>query len=67
VKKCDYKIDRLKWLKDESLEDGNGEVEPEELATDAIADLQLAVEELNKVLVLLENGAPTASELKAGK
>jgi len=30
---------------------------PEELATDAIAELQFAIDELNKVLSLLENGA----------
>jgi type I restriction enzyme M protein len=56
IKKRDYKIDSLKWLKDESLEDGNGTREPEELATDAIEELQSAVEDLNKILALLENG-----------
>lgn len=30
--------------------------EPEELATDAIAELEETVEELNAVLALLENG-----------
>jgi hypothetical protein len=30
--------------------------EPEELATGAIAELEVAVEELNGVLALLENG-----------
>jgi type I restriction enzyme M protein len=56
VKNRDFKIDGLKWLKDDSLDDGEVVLEPEELATDAVAELQLAVEELNKVLVFLENG-----------
>jgi type I restriction enzyme M protein len=59
IRERDYKIDSLKWLKDESL-DSDGMGEPEELATEAIADLKFAVEELNKVLSLLENGVPNA-------
>lgn len=55
IKERDFKIDSLKWLKDESL-DGTDELpEPEELATDAIAELESAVEELNTILTLLEN------------
>jgi hypothetical protein len=56
VKKRDYKIDGLKWLKDESLDDLDDLPEPDELATDAIAELEAAVEELNAVLTALENG-----------
>ena len=58
----DFKIDSLKWLRDESLEDGNDLPEPEELATDAIAELQGAVEELSAVVSMLENDA-AAEEL----
>jgi type I restriction enzyme M protein len=65
VKKRDFKIDSLKWLKDESLDDGDEVLEPEELATDAIAQLQFAVEELNKVLVILENGTGTSTEVES--
>ena len=61
IRERNYKIDSLKWLKDESL-DSDGLGEPEELATDAIADLRFAVEELNKVLSLLENGAANAPQ-----
>jgi type I restriction enzyme M protein len=57
VKGRNYKIDSLKWLKDESLDDSDGLLEPEELATDAIEELEAAVRELNNVLMLLENGA----------
>lgn len=56
VKARDYKIDGLKWLKDESLDDMDDLPEPDELATDAIAELEAAVEELNAVLAALENG-----------
>lgn len=55
IKKRDYKIDGLKWLKDESLDDMDDLPEPDELATDAIAELEAAVEELNAVLTALEN------------
>jgi len=55
VKERDFKIDSLKWLKDDSLDDTNELPEPEELATDAIAELQYAVKDLNTVLSLLEN------------
>ena len=54
VKERDYKVDGLKWLKDESLEDSDELPEPEELATDAISELEAAVEELNAVISLLE-------------
>jgi type I restriction enzyme M protein len=56
VKRRDYKIDGLRWLKDESLDDLDDLPEPDELATDAIAELEDAVEELNAVLAALENG-----------
>ncbi len=52
----DFKLDSFKWLKDDSLEDADELPPPEELATDAISELEAAVEELNAVLVLLENG-----------
>ena len=50
-----FKIDSLKWLKDESV-DGDELPEPEELASDAIAELEGAVEELNAILELLDSG-----------
>jgi type I restriction enzyme M protein len=56
VKQRDFKLDSFKWLKEESLEDADDLPEPEELAIDAIAELEGAVEELNLVLALLDNG-----------
>jgi len=55
VKERDYKIDSLKWLKDESLDDADELPEPEELATEAVEELEAAIGELNGVLSLLEN------------
>jgi type I restriction enzyme M protein len=63
VKERDYKIDSLKWLRDESLDDADGLPEPEELATDAIGELEGAVQELNAVITLLENGSGEESSL----
>jgi type I restriction enzyme M protein len=55
VKEHDFKIDSLKWLKDESLDDADELLEPEELATDAISELESAVEELSAIIGILEN------------
>jgi type I restriction enzyme M protein len=54
VKERDFKLDSFKWLREESLEDGDDLPEPDELATDAISELEGAVKELNEVLKLLE-------------
>jgi type I restriction enzyme M protein len=62
VKKRDYKIDSLKWLKDDALDD-DGVLEPEELATDAIAELEAAVSGLNQVLKLLESETNSSTKL----
>jgi type I restriction enzyme M protein len=56
VRGRDFKLDSFKWLKEESLGDADELLEPEELATAAIEELANAVEELNRVLALLENG-----------
>jgi len=55
VKERDFKIDSLKWLKDESLDDADELPEPEELAADAISELESAVEELSAIIGMLEN------------
>lgn len=57
VKERDFKIDSLKWLKDESLGDTDDLPEPEELATDAISELEGALEELNNIIGILENSS----------
>jgi type I restriction enzyme M protein len=54
VQARDYKIEGLKWLKEETFADGDELPYPEELAADAIAELEGAVVELNAILKLLE-------------
>jgi len=56
VKGRSFKLDGLKWLKEESLDDSDDLQEPEELATDAMEELEQAVAGLGRVLKLLENG-----------
>jgi type I restriction enzyme M protein len=56
VKERGYKLDGLKWLKEDSVEDADEMPEPEELVTDAIGELEGAVGDLNRILALLENG-----------
>ena len=51
----EFKLDGFKWLKEESVEDLGELPEPEELATEAISELEQAVTELNQVLALLAN------------
>jgi pimeloyl-ACP methyl ester carboxylesterase len=58
VKKRDYKIDGLKWLKDESLDDGDEVLEPEELATDAIEELENALIDLREIITMIEVEGP---------
>ncbi len=59
VKEREFKLDGFKWLKEESLEDSEEPLEPEELVTDAIEELEEAVAELNRVLQIFESGAET--------
>jgi len=56
IKACNYKIDGLKWLKEESPDDIDDLIEPEDLAIDAISELKNAVTDLNAVIALLEDG-----------
>jgi type I restriction enzyme M protein len=60
VKEREFKLDGFKWLKEESLDDADDLAEPEELAADAISELEEAIGELNAMLRLLEGGARPA-------
>ncbi|HEY0513431.1 MAG TPA: class I SAM-dependent DNA methyltransferase [Thermoanaerobaculia bacterium] len=55
VRAREFKIDGLKWLREESLEDDLPE--PEELASDAIAELESAMQDLASVIELLTSEA----------
>jgi type I restriction enzyme M protein len=53
IKKRDYKLD-VTWLRDESLEE-NGELpEPEDLAAEAITELEAVVDDLREIVALVE-------------
>jgi type I restriction enzyme M protein len=53
IKKRDFRLD-VTWLKDESLEE-NGELpEPEDLAAEAITELEAVVDDLREIVALVE-------------
>ena len=60
IEERDFKLDGFKWIKEESANGDDDIPSPEELASDAIAELQEAVGELGAVLTLLENGGDHA-------
>lgn len=53
VKERGYKLD-ITWLKDESLEDANDLPEPQDLAAEAITELEAVVDDLRDIVELLE-------------
>lgn len=56
VKERHYKLDSLKWLPDEALDDPDDLPPAEELITEAMGALQLALDGLIDLQKLLENG-----------
>lgn len=56
IKSRDYKLDSFRWLHEETRDGGEELPEPAELVTDAMSDLEAAIDELNQLSVLLENG-----------
>jgi type I restriction enzyme M protein len=66
VKGRDFKLDSFRWLKDEALDDTSDLPDPEELITDAVAELEEAIQELGRVLEWLESGSiPTRTTVPA--
>lgn len=53
IEQRDYKLD-ITWLKDESLEDAADLPEPQELAAEAIMELEAVVDNLKKIVNLIE-------------
>jgi type I restriction enzyme M protein len=53
VKKRDFKLD-ITWLKDNSLEDSDELPEPQDLAADAITELEAVVDDLREIIALIE-------------
>lgn len=56
VKARHYKLDAFKWIRDEELDDPDNLPEPEELITEAMEELQLALDDLADIQKLLESG-----------
>ena len=54
VKEHHYKLDAFKWLRDEDADDPDELPEPEELVTEAMDALQLALDDLGDIQRLLE-------------
>ncbi|MFE8949055.1 N-6 DNA methylase [Streptomyces sp. NPDC007856] len=57
VRERHYKLDSFKWLRDEDLDDPDELPEPEELITEAMEELQLALDGLIDMQKLLGNGS----------
>ena len=55
IKERGYRLD-VTWLKDESVEDADGLPEPQDLATEAITELEAVVDDLRELVALLDNG-----------
>ncbi|MGQ0432844.1 MAG: N-6 DNA methylase [Microthrixaceae bacterium] len=54
VKAHHYKLDAFKWIRDEELDNPDDLPEPEELITEAMEELQLALDDLGDIQRLLE-------------
>jgi type I restriction enzyme M protein len=54
IKQRNYKLD-ITWLKDDSIEDADNLPEPNDLATEAITELEAVVDDLRDILTLLES------------
>jgi type I restriction enzyme M protein len=55
-----FKLDSFKWIRDEEAEDLEDLPEPEELVTEAMEELQLALDQLGDIQSLLEGSGETA-------
>src|SRR5712691_6011940 len=53
IKERGYKLD-IPWLKDESLENSDELPEPQELASEAITELEAVVDDLKEIIALVE-------------
>jgi type I restriction enzyme M protein len=53
IKERDYKLD-ITWLKDDTLEDADELPEPQDLAAEAITELEAVVDDLREIAALIE-------------
>ncbi len=66
IKERDYKLD-ITWLRDESLEDANELPEPQDLAAEAITELEAVVDDLREIISLIEADSSSVIELAASQ
>lgn len=62
IKERHYKLDAFKWLRDEDAEDPAELPEPEELITEAMEELQLALDDLADIQRLLDGDGENGVE-----
>jgi type I restriction enzyme M protein len=55
----DYKLENLKWIRDEELDDPDELPDPEDLIGDVVSELQLAIADLQSIQKLLKVGGGT--------
>lgn len=60
IKERNYKLD-ITWLKDETLEDSQDLPEPQDLAAEAITELEAAVDDLKEILEMIETNGQDAN------
>jgi len=60
IKQRDYKLD-ITWLKDESLEHGEDLPEPQDLAAEAITELEAAMDDLREIVRLIDKQESVAA------
>jgi type I restriction enzyme M protein len=60
VKARHYKLDAFKWIRDDEADDPNDLPEPEELITEALEELRLALDDLTDIQGLLEGSGAEA-------
>lgn len=58
IKERDYKLD-VTWLKDKSIESADELPEPQDLASEAITELEALVDDLREILQLIEANGET--------
>lgn len=64
IKEREFKLDGLKWLREEDCSDEDADSTPEDLIAGAIDDLEVAVSELGQVLRMLEGAKGVAHEAR---
>ena len=58
IRERHYKLDAFKWIRDEELDDPDVLPEPEELITEAMEELRLALDDLGDMHRLLTGNGP---------